>query len=441
MAKLDGNRLVVKENRLINARYDLTLQEKRLILWLISEVGPTDKEFREYRVGIAELADFIGLEYSKNLYERMAQTTKKLMSRVLEIEKPDGSGLLQVPWIASAEYRYGSGFVDISLSPKLVPYLLEIKKNFTKYQLKNAITMKSAHAIRIYELLKEFEGLGGRTLSLEEIRGACGIKKGQYHFYKDIRVYVIEIAQREINEKTDIEFDYEPIKEGRKVVAIRFTIRPNPRAQEVDAIRDDPARARHLYRLTQNGVSEGRARELIETHSPEVVAWALEECARRMRGRDKIENPAGWLVEAISNDWRPQPSLFEQEEREARERAKRAAEIEAALEPVRTAYREARRAKVAEYGGQVDALPKGARVALHDAFRDDLARQPGGRIFAGRFVGGQSWIEPGTLPYAVAFLREQFDDFDFPATEQEYAEANGHPNYSELMDEKKRLES
>lgn len=443
MAKLDGNKLVVKENRLINASYDLTLQEKRLILWLVSELGPSDKEFQEYRVNIAELADFIGMETAGNLYSRMQELTKKLMSRVLEIEKPDGSELLQVNWISSAHYRRGMGCVDISLSPKLMPYLLEIKRNYTKYQLKHAIAMKSAHAIRIYELLKQYEGLGERVVSLDGIRSVCGMKKGQYKLYADIRISVIEIAQREINERTDIEFDYEPVKEGRKVVAIRFTIRQNAKAQEIDPIRDDPALARYLYRLTQNGVAEDRARELLEAHSLEVVAWALDELARRLKARDKIENPAGWLIEAISNDWRPQPSLFEREEQAKREQARKAearrAEIEATLEPVRAGYRDARRTKVAEYGGRVDVLPKAARVALHDAFRDHLAKQPGGTIFAGRFVGGQSWTEPGTIPHAVAFFREQFEDFDFPATEQEYAETNGCPEFADLTAELRGL--
>lgn len=128
IAKLDGNKLVVKENRLINAHYDLTLQEKRLILWLISEIGPNDKEFHECRVSVAELANFIGMETPGNLYSRMQKLTKKLMSRVLEIQKPDGKEILQINWINFAHYRRGLGYVDIDLNPKLAPYLLELKK-------------------------------------------------------------------------------------------------------------------------------------------------------------------------------------------------------------------------------------------------------------------------------------------------------------------------
>lgn len=283
----------------------------------------------------------------------------------------------------------------------------------------------------------------GRTLSLEEIRGACGIKKEQYQFYKDIRVQIIEIAQREVNGKTDIEFDYEPVKEGRKVVAIRFAIRKNTKAQEVDPIRDDPMIARYLYRLTQNGVAEDRARELLEGHSPELVAWALDELARKLKARDKIENPAGWLVEAISNDWRPQSSLYEREEQAKQEQVRkheaRKIEIATLLEPIRAAYREARKAKVAEYGGRIDATPKAARPAVYDAFREHL-RQEGATFFAQRFVGGQTWTDGGTIMHAVTFLRDQFDDFDLPETEQKYAEANGLPNYDELMAERKKLE-
>ena len=53
--------LVVKHNKLIEAKYRLTLQEKRILLWLMSEIQPGDKDFKKYRVRIADLAAFVGI--------------------------------------------------------------------------------------------------------------------------------------------------------------------------------------------------------------------------------------------------------------------------------------------------------------------------------------------------------------------------------------------
>ena len=125
------------------------------------------------------------------------------------------------------------------------------------------------------------------------------------------------MARREINAKTDIAFEYEEIKEGRKVVALRFRITKNARADTPDPLRDDP-------RLTAHGMTEEAARAIVQTHEPELVEWATSDLARRIKGKEKIDNPAGWLRKAIEEDWRPQPTLFAQEQSQARENEREA---------------------------------------------------------------------------------------------------------------------
>jgi len=329
MTKLESKKLVVKDNRLINAKYDLSLQEQRLILWLISEIGPNDTDFQEYRIYISDLASFIGIENSHTIYDQMRAITKRLMTRVVELESVDGNMVLQAHWVDTAIYNKKSGCIDVRLSKELRPYLLEIKRNFTKYELKHAITMKSAHAIRIYELLKQYERIGTRFLPIEEIRRECGISPDQYDKYKDLRVRVVDISVREINDRSDIYIEYDEIKDGRKVIAINFKISKNKGAVLPDPIMDDPSTARHVFRLADYGITREKAQELVQKHSIEIIAWALGEISRRIKSKDKadaIDNPAGWIIKAIEEDWRPQRSLFN-EERE-QNNTKRVAEIE-----------------------------------------------------------------------------------------------------------------
>lgn len=132
------------------------------------------------------------------------------------------------------------------------------------------------------------------------------------------------MARREINAKTDIAFEYEEIKEGRKVVALRFRITKNPRADIPDPLRDDPRLARLVARLTAHGMAEEAARAIVQAHEPELVEWATSDLARRLKGKEKIENPAGWLRRAIEEDWRPQPTLFSQEQAQTRENEREA---------------------------------------------------------------------------------------------------------------------
>jgi hypothetical protein len=134
-----------------------------------------------------------------------------------------------------------------------------------------------------------------------------------------LRVRIVDMARREINAKTDIAFEYEEIKEGRKVVALRFRISKNPRADIPDPLRDDPRLARLVARLTAHGMAEEAARAIVQAHEPELVEWATSDLTRRLKDKEKIANPAGWLRKAIEEDWRPQPTLFAKEQVQARE--------------------------------------------------------------------------------------------------------------------------
>ena len=135
---------------------------------------------------------------------------------------------------------------------------------------------------------------------------------------------IVDMARREINAKTDIAFEYEEIKEGRKVVALRFRITKNHRADTPDPLRDEPRLARLVARLTAHAMAEEAARAIVQAHEPELVEWATSDLARRIKGKEKIENPAGWLRKAIEEDWRPQPTLFAQEQAQARETERQA---------------------------------------------------------------------------------------------------------------------
>ena len=138
------------ETSSVEARHRLTLQEQRLMQWVISNIEPTDTEFQTYRVNIKELAETIGIT-NKDFYDRMRQTTKKVMRRVIEIE--EGEQLLQIPLINRAVYHKRSGTMDVRIDEHLKQYLLQLRDNFTSVRLKYVFRLSSTYSIRIYELL------------------------------------------------------------------------------------------------------------------------------------------------------------------------------------------------------------------------------------------------------------------------------------------------
>jgi len=219
-------------------------------------------------------------------------------------------------------------------------------------------------------------------------------------------VRIVDMARREINAKTDIAFEYEEIKEGRKVVALRFRITKNPRADTPDPLRDDPRLARLVARLTAHGMAEDAARAIVQAHEPELVEWATSDLARRIKGKEKIDNPAGRLRKAIEEDWRPQPTLFAQEQSQAREN-EREAERKRQDHEAKTADRrkaDSAREKAAIMAF-IDGLPEDEREALETEFREHLAGTVTAMV-AKRFTGGETWCtDPILRTEAQAYIK------------------------------------
>jgi len=224
----NDNHLVTKANKLIEANYRLSVSEQRVIAMVVSQLAPSDEDFKLYRFKISELAELIDSK-TKNLHERVKALTKELVGKVLQIREPDG--LLHVAWLSAAQYYDGEGLVELSFDPKLKPYLLQLKERFTTYGLKNVVRLQSRYSVRIYELLKQYETLGKRTFELPELREKLGVKKHEYKRWQDFRRWVIAPAARELPKKTDISFSYKTRKKGRKIWYLDFTIRANGKAR------------------------------------------------------------------------------------------------------------------------------------------------------------------------------------------------------------------
>jgi plasmid replication initiation protein len=116
---LPASLIVTQANELVSARYTLPLAEQRLVLSMIARIQPDDEDFKEYRVNIGELADFVGID-KNSAYRECKKITESLLKRILKIEEP--GRLLQAGWVSSADYIDGEGCVILCFDPKLKPY-------------------------------------------------------------------------------------------------------------------------------------------------------------------------------------------------------------------------------------------------------------------------------------------------------------------------------
>lgn len=227
--RIKENNIISKSNTLIEANSRLNLVEQKILLCLASNIGPEDRDFKTYTFPIKKFHELLGLNGSTK-YTELSKITKELLSKVIEIRT--GDELIQISWLSSAIYNKNKGTIDMRFDPLLKPFLLELSNKFTSYKLANVIKLKSTYAIRIYELLKQYEEIKERTISLENLRYYLGVLD-VYINYANFKQRILVPSQEELNKKTDISFKFEEIKLGRKVQKIRFIIK-SKKAKEED---------------------------------------------------------------------------------------------------------------------------------------------------------------------------------------------------------------
>lgn len=220
---------VRKANELIQkARYSLTLQQQKIVLYLIAQISPIDSEFKTYELGISDFCRVCGIENAGGKdYADLRRQIKAIADKSMWLQLEDGTSQALVRWIESPVIRTHSGIVELKLNEALRPYLLQLKSNFTQYDLIYTLQFKSKYSIRLYELvcsihyheLDEYK----RRFSLDELRKLLDCET--YTEYKAFRRRVLQVAIDEINEWSDKTLSFEPLKKGRYVVGVELTIR------------------------------------------------------------------------------------------------------------------------------------------------------------------------------------------------------------------------
>jgi len=300
--------IAIQHNNLVQAKYSMTLQQKRVMIWLVSQIKPTDEDFKEHILSVKELIEVCQLS-GESAYKQLKDITFSLIEkgiRIIDITTPKEDIETQISWLSSAKYRYGR--VTLTFSPELKPYLLLLKERFTAINMIDMMQFKSVHAIRIYELLKQYENIGERILDIEEIKECCGVKD-KLRKYDHFEKYLLLIAKREINEKSDIYFDFERIKPFRKIEGIKFIItknkayelRNNP-SKQVQEVKRKPA---VITTLKEFGLSTRVINQLLKENTEQVMQDAINAVDLQL-AKGQVRNSKAMLMTAIKEQWHPE---------------------------------------------------------------------------------------------------------------------------------------
>ena len=221
LKKLDH---VVKSNKVIEASYRLSLLEQRTILTAISQIKHGTKVTDEimYYVKSSDLVE-LGSNL-KNSYRDLKSASSQLFERRIMIyhnEKGNTQKLL-TRWIQSINYLDEEGTIGLRFSKDILPYLTQLKGNFTRYSISDISGINTLYAIRIYELLMQWSHTSEREITIESLRNFLDVEN-KYDLMSNFRRKVIETSIKDINDNTPLFVSWKPIKDGRKIISILFS--------------------------------------------------------------------------------------------------------------------------------------------------------------------------------------------------------------------------
>ncbi|MEA2018929.1 MAG: replication initiation protein, partial [Campylobacterota bacterium] len=215
--------IINKDYQLINARYKLSVVQTKIILKTLSLIN--NKEDTEFLVYQLPMSFFNFLSDHKN-HKRIREECKVLRRKELSIETTD-EGWIEAGWFSSFEYKPKLGVIEASVDIKLKPYLLQLKNAFKPYEIKYVMNMESEYAMRIYELCKQYQKLKVRKFELSELHDTLQVPSSYKKLFSNFKQKVLEVSKKEINKYSDIKIEFNPIKRGRSVFWIEFTIERN----------------------------------------------------------------------------------------------------------------------------------------------------------------------------------------------------------------------
>lgn len=230
------NNTVVKANELIQkSRFSLSLQQQKIVLYLISQIMPYDEDFKLYEFSIIEFCKVCGIDYeSGKNYADLKAAVKEIADKSVWIRLANGKQTL-VRWIEKPYIDDNSGIIQIKLDADMKPYLLQLKENFTKYELLWTLNFKSKYTIRLYELIKSIHYHDvfdyQKEFDLDELRRMLGAET--YKTYQTFKTRVLEPSVAEINAYSDKTIEYEPIKKGRAISKIKLYLSSKDTAERL----------------------------------------------------------------------------------------------------------------------------------------------------------------------------------------------------------------
>jgi len=371
--------LVTKSNNLVEARYHFSIWETRVFTKLVSLIQPGDEDFKKYKLQIRDLVSFFGVN-DNDAYAKIKAVPDSLLKKVVTIPYTENGEerFLKTGLIAQASIpKKKEGYIELSFHPDLKPYLLQLKRTFLSYDIRNVLKISSVYSIRIYELLKQYEKIGYREFDIDTLKVILGVSD-KYKLYGHFKSRIILKAQEDLKLHTDIYFTFSEIKSGRKVVALLFEIKKNKNTSIIGAPKETtstaaPSEQEELTTVLKAwGISTTTIKRYFKSYSidylKERIQYVNNQQQAKHKRQEKIDNLAAYFSRVLKEE--KLVDYLEEEKQVQKEQQARAKDL--------TQRKKALKQELAQLKRQLEAKEQAYILALFEEdnkLKEDVLQQ------------------------------------------------------------------
>lgn len=304
-----GKYIAVRPNALIEARYDLTSRQNDIMDMVLSKLEDDNNYLYELNVN-----DYRKLYKgdTSNIYRDLKKAVKSMEGTGFYLINTTNKGIEKETffvWFASIDYLETEGKIVVEVGQRLKGLLIEMKKRIY-YKIEYPLNFSSIYSKRIYYYLKSFEDTCWRIDNLDKLRDKLQCPKS-YDKYGLFRTKVLDMAYEEINNCSDISFDYEEIKTGRKVTSIKFIIKQNKNARnEIAVTSTETIKGQqsiedisniHIVKGIIDNINDDGAIAIFNVANGDIKK--IKEKYSIISKFKTVDNLTGAMIQAIKEDW------------------------------------------------------------------------------------------------------------------------------------------
>lgn len=298
------NYIVTQSNKLAYSKYSLSLNAQKLIMILAAHVQPDDEDFKEIEFKAIELSKILDISVD-NIYRDLPNITKELVTKLVLFKSTDDfkdKNFIQGTFLSTAEYKDGK--VLLEFSPKVKPYLLALKRCFSKFKLESTLNFKSKYSMRFYQLFKANYIKGEFIIGVSDLRELLNLTQKSYLKYYTFKNRVLNVAVEEINMHTELNVSFDPIKCKRETVKLKFYVNKKGKKieqiNEIKEIIEEDNELEYLIKLFENeNISKSSIEKIYKKANYDIKK--IKEVYNYSKTQN-IRNLVGYMLSMVEGD-------------------------------------------------------------------------------------------------------------------------------------------